>query len=255
MSSFVATGVAGDGQTSTVTSLSFNIPSTGISNGDRLHVFVNSSDSLLTFGTLPSGTSVIDGPRANGTNQAVAILEKTLSTSDQGTSFSVPWTSGAARATLEWSIFRGASGTTVVANAIDASAVTNFVLPTVSSVAAGSIQVGMTLRRRSGVSANNTATSSPYTGFTAGTNNDVGTAYASGVNVFGTGGYVLSSSGGTVGGETWVSGGVSSVGVSYVLVMSTSLNDVKVGSTQVSALYVGSTAVSKMYVGTAQVWP
>jgi hypothetical protein len=221
MASFVATGIAGDGQTVQVTQLQLTLPGSGISTGDRLHVFVNSSDPALAFGALPAGFTVIDGPRANGTSQGTAVLEKTLSASDAGSTFTIPWTSGSARVTLEWSIFTGVSGTTLVGVGQDAAATTSFVLPTVGSVPAGSVQIGMTLRRRSGASSVNTITGSPYTDFTAGTTNDVGTAYASGVNVFGSGGYVTSSAAGTVGGETWTSGGTSSLGTSYVIVVPT----------------------------------
>lgn len=252
MASLVATGVAGDGQTSQVTQLSVVLPA-GLQTGDRINIIVNSSDSAMIFGTLPSGMTVADGPRANSTNQSTAVLIKQLSSSDSSTTLVIPWTSGSARAALEWAIYRGVSGSPTVFVNQDTAAVTTFVMPTTGTISAGSVVQASTHRRRSGASANNTVVPSPYTGFTSGTNNDYATAYATSVNVFGSGGYALNS-GTSAGGESFVSGGVSSLGTNYVLVYPTSLNKVKVGSSS-ATLKVGSTAVSKAYVGATQVWP
>lgn len=257
MASLVASGSSGGGQTATVTSLSIAIPA-GVAAGDRLVVIVNSSDSALTFGTLPSGTTVVDGPRANGTNQGTAVLTKTLAGTEGGTTYTVPW-STAARATLQWRIWRGTgTGAIVVGVTQDTTATANFVMPTVPGVAAGSVQEATTLRRRSGAAANFTTIPSPYTPFAGATSNDAATAYGSGVNVYGSGGYVLSSAAGTVGGETFVSGGVTSVGTNYVLILpppaATNLNKLRLGANTVG-LRVGTATPSKAYLGSTQVWP
>lgn len=250
MPSSVANGVVGDAQATQVTSLAITLPT--VLTGDRLIVVVNSSNSAMAFGTLPSGTVVKDGPRALSTSQATAVLEKSLSAGDSGTSFSVPWGT-AARVTLQWSIWRDAATSVVDAPTVDAAATGTFVIPTVTGVTAGSTRIGVTLRRRSGASANTTNTPA---GYTAGT--EARTAYAAGVNVFGQSGYVLSSAAGTVGGESFTTGGVTSIGHTYHIILPpsapTTLADLRVGASTVG-LRVGTSTPSKVYAGTTQVWP
>src|SRR3954463_7131718 len=121
--SLVATGVVGDGQTVQVSSLAFTLPT--VQAGDRLRIFVNSSDSGLAFSAFTGtavGSSVIDGPRANGTSQSVAIVEKTLAGTEGGSTYTLAWSSGAARVTLEWTIIRGVTGLPTVFVSTDAAA-------------------------------------------------------------------------------------------------------------------------------------
>jgi hypothetical protein len=250
MATIFANGVVGEGQSAQVTSLSFTYPAS-LQAGDRLIVYVNSSDSGLTFDTLPSGTTVKDGPRANGSSQGTAVLEKILAGTESGT-FSVPWTSGAARATLQWAIWRGTTGTSTVAFVQESSAVSSFPIPSHSGVAAGSAHSAATLRRRSGASSANIDVDTPWTEGT-----DVKTVYGTGINVFGQTAYILSSAGGTVGGQNFTPGGFTSLGTTYHIVMPTAapaLDDLRAGTATVG-LRVGTDTPSKVYAGTTQVWP
>jgi hypothetical protein len=244
--SLVATGVAGDGQTVQVSSLAFTIPA-GVQAGDRLRIFVNSSDSALAFSAFTGtavGSSVVDGPRANGTSQAVAIVEKTLAGTEGGSTYTLAWSSGAARVTLEWTIIRGVTGLPTVFVSTDAAATGSFVLPTATGTQAGSHQSAMVLRRRSGVASTNTNIVGPYSQMVAGSNNDVATAYAAGINVFGSGGYVLSSASGSVAGETWTSGGTTSLGTNYVVITGTGPVQGTLAVTSTGTLALGAAAMS-----------
>lgn len=210
MPTFVAAVAVNNGITATTTDATVSLSGTGAAAGDLLLVFLDNENSSNTITVGPS-TIRTD---TNGTSQATWIVGALLASADI-TAGSVTITFGtAARISGDAHVWRGAAVPTSARTAVnvESTATGSPVLPSLTGVTAGSSVLAGFLRRRSGAASTTTVPAA----YTSPTNNHSGTAFASGINTFLDTGYVVSSAGGTVGGETG-STPVTAIGINYVV--------------------------------------
>lgn len=216
MATFVgATVAASDGTTVTISSTTIAVHASA-AVGD-VAILVVDWEAVATTFTNPSGWTSRSGPDSTISSQS-QVYTKTLVSGDIGSTLTLTF-SATTRPTANMLVFRGATETGILVPTVtpDTAAVSTFTLPSQTGATAGSVQVGIFARRRSGPAGTITIPAG-YTALTA-----TATAMAAGANTYIRSGYILSSASGTVGGESG-SSGTSSVGVDYLLLLLTAQN-------------------------------
>lgn len=252
---FRAAARGGNGITTQTTSQTITVPTTGpggsVVAGDVAVLFVDAEQNPTL--TTPTGWSLLRTDDA-GTNTRAWIFTKDLVGGDIGAGVSLSFSVNT-RPTSSMSVWSGITRTGILSNVLtNTTAASNNPLPTLGSVVAGTLQIAAALRRRSGPEGTITFPS-PYTNPTG---TDSATSFATGANTYLDQGYVLSSAGGTVGGETTTTTAGTSIGSNYVLAFAlaaTNIDRLRIGDTTPADIRLGDSAVSKVYVGDTQVWP
>jgi hypothetical protein len=208
---FVDEASAGEGQTSTTSSLSITIPSTAAVD-DVAIITVDFGSSSTTL-TTPTGWTVLSGPDTDSSLFSCWTLAKALESGEPGSSVDLNF-GAAGRCVAHMRVYSGADTTVsnyLVDVLVDTVATTTITLPTLANVPADALVDAAFARRRGGtVAALNFP--APYTAHT-----QVSTNYGTGANAFSRAAYDIAETTGTYGGESDSTAGQSNLGANYLV--------------------------------------
>jgi hypothetical protein len=211
---FRAFAVAGDGQSSSTSSLTITVPTTGaggtVAAGDYATIVVSCTTTTASL-TTPAGWTLADGPLLAAA-QTVWRLSKTLVAGDLGATVTLTL-SGSRRVQAVMLVASGVNAAAVTASsAIETTWTTSPTLPTMTGVPSGALVLAVLARRRSDTPA--AALDMPVSMTEVGA---VASGFGSSPELSSLAGWLVTSSAGSVSGVGASS--PSSSGVNYSIVL------------------------------------
>lgn len=245
---FRASAVGNNGQTAVKSSVATTIPGTAVA-GDYALLCVESSWGAATA-TTPSGWSLLSGPDEPSSSSVSWLFGKTLVSGDPGSSVTVTL-STTSRVVSGMIVFSGVTASGVqVQSLLDSTSGSTISLPTATSVPSGAAVGVFFATRDASASAPSVTMPSSYTAAPSSASN------MASPNVAVKGGYLITSSSGSVGGDT-AAVSPSAMGTGYVVALSASSTGGTVTLTGATAQGSGTAGLGTVVIAAAPppVWP